>query len=54
MLDKEAAKRGWTKSFLIKEIIFNWFVYHKALGDRGPTQPAPPSQTPPTDTPDGH
>jgi hypothetical protein len=37
MLDKEAARRGWTKSFLIKEIIFNWFVYHKALGDRTPT-----------------
>lgn len=30
MLDQEARRRGWTKSFLIKDIIHNWFSYHKA------------------------
>jgi hypothetical protein len=56
MLDKEAARRGWTKSFLIKEIIFNWFVYHKALGDRTSAPEDRSSQpTPsPTDTSDAH
>ena len=30
MLDAEAKKRGWTKSFLIKDIIHSWFTYQKA------------------------
>jgi len=30
MLDAEAKRRGWTKSFLIKDIIHSWFTYQKA------------------------
>ena len=29
-LDKEAAKKGWTKSFLIRDIIHSWFTYRTA------------------------
>lgn len=29
-LDAEAARRQWSKSFLIKEIINNWFSFHRA------------------------
>ena len=30
MLDEEARKKGWTKSFLIKDIIHSWCTYEKA------------------------
>jgi len=30
MLDAEAKRKGWTKSFLIKDIIYSWFIYQKA------------------------
>jgi hypothetical protein len=26
-LNEHAAKKGWTKSFLIRDIIHSWFVY---------------------------
>jgi predicted transcriptional regulator len=32
MLDAEAAKRDVSKSFLIKDIIHSWYVYHQAKG----------------------
>lgn len=25
-----ARKKGWTKSFLIRDILFSWHAYHKA------------------------
>lgn len=30
-LEEEAIKRSWTKTFLIRDIIVSWLVYHKAL-----------------------
>jgi hypothetical protein len=30
MLDVEAKRRDVSKSFLIKDIIWSWFVYHQA------------------------
>jgi hypothetical protein len=30
MLDVEAAKRDWSKSFLIKDILVGWLNYQKA------------------------
>ena len=30
MLDAEAKKKGWTKSFLIRDILVSWMTYHKA------------------------
>ena len=29
-LDREAEKKGWTKSFLIREIIHSWFTFRTA------------------------
>jgi predicted transcriptional regulator len=29
-LDAEAKKRGWTKSFLIRDIIVSWIRYQRA------------------------
>lgn len=30
-LDAEAARKGWTKSFLIREILTNWLTYQRAM-----------------------
>ena len=30
MLDAEARKKGWTKSFLIRDILFSWATYNKS------------------------
>lgn len=29
-LDHHAEKKGWTKSFLIRDILHGWYVYQKA------------------------
>jgi hypothetical protein len=31
-LDAEARKKGWTKSFLIREILSGWLVFQQAKG----------------------
>lgn len=31
-LDAEAARKQWTKSFLIRDIIVSWLTYQKAEG----------------------
>ena len=31
-LDVEAEKRGWSKSFLIRDILFSWHKYQQAKG----------------------
>lgn len=30
-LDAEAERKGWTKSFLIREILTNWLTYRRAM-----------------------
>jgi len=30
MLEVEARKKDWTKSFLIKDILHSWYVYRRA------------------------
>ena len=37
MLDVEARKKDWTKSFLIKDILVGWCNYHKAKARVAPT-----------------
>jgi predicted transcriptional regulator len=37
-LDEEARRRDWTKTFLIEEILRNWFSYHKAKRSRHTTE----------------
>jgi hypothetical protein len=31
-LDAEAARKHWTKTFLIRDILVQWLTYHKAKG----------------------
>lgn len=30
LLDEHAARKGWTKSFLIRDILHSWFTYQQA------------------------
>jgi predicted DNA-binding protein len=30
LLAAEAKKKGWTKSFLIRDVLFAWYTYQKA------------------------